>query len=326
MITPAASAGLESVAVIGAGSIGSAWAIVFSTAGLQVRLYDPDPSRLDGALEVIDARLTELCRHALVDAPSEAIAARITGCLGLAEALEGCGYVQECAPESVELKRNLFGELDQLAAPDAILASSSSFLPASSFAGELATRHRMLVVHPGNPPYLLRIVEVVPAPFTLEEIVARASSLMARCGLTPVRLNQEVDGFVFNRLQGAVLREAYCLVRDGVVSATDIDRLMREGLGLRWAFMGPFETSDLNTRGGISAHAERMGPAYLSMGRERGQNDPWTAEMVAAVTAERRAALPLEKWSERVTWRDKTLMALLAWKRSQGLVAGPDKD
>jgi 3-hydroxyacyl-CoA dehydrogenase len=324
MIKPATSAHAETVAVVGSGSIGSAWAIVFATAGIGVRLHDPDPARLEAALALIAQRLVQLGKHALIDESTDAITGRITACRDLTEALDACSYAQECAPESLELKRTLFAQMDRLAAPDAVLASSSSFLPASRFGGELPGRSRMLVVHPGNPPYLLRVVEVVPAPFTASEAVERASGLMTRCGLVPVHLKKEIDGFVFNRLQGAVLHEAYCLVRDGVVSAGDIDLLMRDGLGLRWSLMGPFETSDLNTRGGITAHAERMGPAYLRMGRERGLNDAWTSEMVAAVTAERRAALPLDQWDQRVAWRDETLMALLAWRRKAGIGTATD--
>ncbi len=319
MIKPAASALVETVAVIGAGSIGSAWAIVFATAGFGVRLHDSDPAPLEAALATIAQRLTLLKAHALIDEPAEVIAQRITTFLDLRQALAGCRYVQECAPESLELKRAVFEDMDRLAAPDAVLASSSSFLPASSFASERSGRHRILVVHPGNPPYLLRVVEVVPAPFTASETVERATGLMALCGLVPVLVKKEIDGFAFNRLQGAVLREAYCLVRDGIVTARDIDILMRDGLGLRWSLMGPFETSDLNTRGGIAVHADRMGPAYLRMGQQRGQNDPWTPDMVAAVAAERRAALPIEQWEKRVAWRDETLMALLAWRHKAGI-------
>ena len=113
-----------------------------------------------------------------------------------------------------------------------------------------------------------------------------------------------------------MLREAYCLVRDGIVTAADIDRMVRDGLGLRWSVIGPFETADLNNRGGISEHARRMGPAYGRMGAERGQEDPWTEDLVAKVTAERRAALPLAQWGERVAWRDRALMALLKCRRS----------
>jgi 3-hydroxyacyl-CoA dehydrogenase len=128
-------------------------------------------------------------------------------------------------------------------------------------------------------------------------------------------VRRELTGFVFNRLQGAVLREAYCLVRDGVASVEDIDRVVRDGLGLRWAVIGPFETVDLNTRGGIGAHARRLGPAYARMGAERGQHDPWTPDLVAEVERQRRETLPLDDWEARVTWRDRALMALLAARR-----------
>ena len=124
-----------------------------------------------------------------------------------------------------------------------------------------------------------------------------------------------VAGFVFNRLQGAVLREAYCLVRDGIADVEDIDTIVRDGLGLRWSVVGPFETADLNRRGGIAAHARIMGAAYESMGVERGQHDPWTAELVAKVEAERRALLPLDDWDDRVRWRDREIMKLLASRR-----------
>ncbi len=107
--------------------------------------------------------------------------------------------------------------------------------------------------------------------------------------MSPVLVRREVEGFVFNRLQGALLREAYCLVRDGVASAADVDRVVRDGLGRRWAVLGPFETAELNTRGGIEAHAEKLGPAYARMGAERGQHDAWTPELVAQVARELRA-------------------------------------
>ena len=127
-----------------------------------------------------------------------------------------------------------------------------------------------------------------------------------------MRVLREVEGFVFNRLQGALLREAYCLVRDGVASVEFVDRVVREGLGRRWAHIGPFETADLNTRGGITAHADRMGPSYARMGAERGQHDSWTPELVARVEVERRAVLPAEAWEARVAWRDRALMRALA--------------
>ena len=170
-------------------------------------------------------------------------------------------------------------------------------------------------MHPGNPPYLLPVVELVPAPFTDEAVVERAHALLAGAGLSPVRVRVELEGFVFNRLQGAMLREAYALVRDGVASVEDIDRIVKDGLGRRYSVVGPFETSDLNVRGGISAHAARMGAAYARMGAERGDHARWTDDLVAQVDAERRALLPLEQWSERVAWRDRALMRLAKARR-----------
>ncbi|MCP4308970.1 MAG: 3-hydroxyacyl-CoA dehydrogenase, partial [bacterium] len=159
--------------------------------------------------------------------------------------------------------------------------------------------------------YLISPVEVVPAPFTDAATVERTRSMLTRAGLQPIVIGKEGEGFAFNRLQGALLREAYCLVRDGVATVDDIDRMVRDGLGLRWSVIGPFETADLNTRGGIAAHAEKLGPAYARMGAERGQHDPWTSELVAGVEASRRRQLPLSEWDDRVAWRDRRLMALL---------------
>lgn len=306
----------ERVAVVGAGSIGVAWAIVFARARLSLAVHDPDPERLSLVGGEVRDRLQDLAEAGLLEEAPDEIAARLTMHAELAAALEGAGYVQECAPENRELKRELFARLDSLAAPETILASSSSQMPISTFAGELPGRHRCLIVHPGNPPYLLPVAEVVPAPFTDTEVVRRADELLTAVGMSVVHVRKEVEGFILNRLQGAVLREAWCLVRDGVASVEAIDRTMRDGLGRRWALIGPFETSDLNTRGGLAAHAERMGPGYERMGRERGQFDPWTPELVERVVAERRAALPLDQWEDRVRWRDRALIALERARRS----------
>lgn len=300
------------IGIIGGGSIGVAFALVFARAGFDVRVQDPDPARRAAVPGEIAQRLRDLGGHGLIAEAPDAILARVAVVASVEAAVADAVLVQECAPEQLPLKRTLFAELDRLARPEAVLASASSFLQASSFAAELPGRARCLVGHPGNPPYLIPVIEIVPAPFTDEAAASRAEAVYAAAGLSPIRVRKEVEGFVFNRLQGALLREAYCLVRDGVASVEDIDRVVRDGLGLRWSVVGPFETVDLNTRGGIAAHALKMGPAYERMGAERGQHDPWTPELVAAVSAARRALLPLEQWEERVAWRDRQLMALLA--------------
>ncbi|MGF6573953.1 L-gulonate 3-dehydrogenase [Paraburkholderia sp. GAS333] len=302
--------------IVGGGSIGIAFAVVFARAGWQVRLFDPAAGRRDLALAEIMQRLNELTHFGLLDEASHDIAARVEIVASLEAAAADADLVQECAPENEALKRELFIELDCAAPPHAILASASSFLAASRFVDEtLPGRGRCVVAHPGNPPYLIPVVEIVPAPFTDDAAVTRAIGLYTEAGLKPVRVAKEVEGFIFNRLQGALLREAYCLVRDGIASVDDVDTVVREGLGLRWSVIGPFETADLNTRGGIASHAQKMGPSYARMGAERGQSDPWTPELVAAVEAARRSAMPLEQWEERVAWRDRALMGLTRYRK-----------
>jgi L-gulonate 3-dehydrogenase len=308
---------IRRVAIVGAGSIGVAFAIVFARAGWPVRVFDPDFSRREAAPAEIAQRLDELVRFGLLDETAEAVAARVQIAVSVEAAVADADLVQECAPERADIKRSLFAQFDAAAPATAIFASASSALTASSFVSDLPGRHRCLIAHPGNPPYLIPVIEIVPAPFTAREVTDRALQLFRDAGLQPVLVSKEVEGFVFNRLQGAVLREAYCLVRDGVATVEDIDTVMRDGLGPRWSVIGPFETVDLNTRGGISSHAQKMGPAYERMGAQRGQHDPWTPELVEAVTAARRAAVPLDQWEERVAWRDRALMALARHRRME---------
>ncbi len=150
------------VAVIGGGSIGVAFAIVFAAAGRQVRLFEPDADRRASIPGLLRARLDDLGQYDLLHEAPDAIEARVTLAADLAAAVDGAIYVQECAPEILALKKSLFAELDRVAPPSAVLASASSFIVASAFASDLPGRHRILVAHPGNPPFLIRVVEIVP--------------------------------------------------------------------------------------------------------------------------------------------------------------------
>lgn len=307
------------VALVGAGSMGLGWAIVFARAGLEVRLFDPSAEVRASAHPGLASRLEGLAAHGLLEEPPAAVLARVSVADELERAVADADHVQESVPERLDLKRELFAAIDRLAPAGAVLASSTSSLPASMFAGDLAGRGRCLVAHPANPTYLLPIVEIVPAPFTAPEVVARTQALMARVGQTPVVLKREVNGFIYNRLQGAVLREAYWLLQEGVADVAAIDAVMTGGLGLRWSIIGPFETADLNYRGGLAEHARRMGERYREMGAERGQPEPWGEELVSRAAAERRALLPLEDWDARVAWRDERLMAARAAGQGQGV-------
>lgn len=303
--------------VVGAGTIGISLAIVFARGGHTVSVFDIAEEGLSTGPARVLERLALLDEFNLIAEAGETISNRITFDANLSSTVSHASLVVECAQENLDVKREIFSKLETLAPRHAILASASSALGASEFAGHLATRGRCLVLHPANPPYLLPVVEVVPAPFTTMETVARAESILAKAGMEVVRIDAELTGFVYNRLQGALLREAYCLVRDGVVDVAGIDTIVRDALGLRWSVIGPFETIDLNTRGGIEAHAARMGPAYERMGRDRGQYDPWTPDLVAMVAAQRREMLSLENWADRGLWRDRQLAALQRWRQQE---------
>jgi L-gulonate 3-dehydrogenase len=316
-------AGPVSVGVIGAGSIGVAWALVFARVGHEVRLFDPDGRRRVLAPEELASRLAALSDEGLLSEDADIVAARVSICEELSRAVAGTDYVQECAPESLPLKRDLFAELDRLAPAGSVLASSSSALTASAIAAGLPGAGRCLIAHPGNPPYLLPIVELVPGPQTRADVVDAAAALLRSAGMHPVRLRKEIEGFVFNRLQGAVLREAYRLVRDDVVTADDLDIVMRAGLGRRWSVLGPFETAELNTRGGLEAHASIMGPAYARMAGPGEIRELWDAELVGRVSESVRRRFPRARWAEHVVWRDRALMALERCRRDHPILAGP---
>jgi 3-hydroxyacyl-CoA dehydrogenase len=311
------------VGVIGAGSIGVAWALVFARAGHEVRLFDPDARRRALAPGELASKLAALNDETLLTEDADAIASRVSIRDELGPAVAGAGYVQECAPESLPLKRDLFAELDRRAPTGSILASSSSALTASAIAAGLPGASRCLIAHPGNPPYLLPVVELVPSPQTRAEVVDAAAALLHSAGMQPVRLRKEIEGFVFNRLQGAVLREAYRLVRDDVVTPDDLDIVMRAGLGRRWSVLGPFETAELNTRGGLEAHASIMGPAYARMAGPGEACQPWDAELVGRVSESVRRRFPRARWAEHVAWRDRALMALERCRRDHPILAGP---
>ena len=304
------------VGIVGAGSIGSAFGVLFADADMEVWIYDPVDSALQQSRDIVEDRLHQLSQaNLLTSEPGEALS-HIQWTTELADAVTGADLVQEAVPENVEIKRDIFTTLTSLTSPTTILASSSSAIPSSRFA-DASSRERTMIAHPGNPPFLLRIIEVVANPDTGSWALERAQELYGAADLTPVSINREIEGFVFNRLQGALLREAYALVRDGIVDADGIDTLVRDGLGLRWAARGPFATCDLNVRGGIRAHAQRMGESYRRMGQERGQDDPWTEEMIAAVEAARRREVPLDRWDQEVAHRDAELIGLLATRKNQ---------
>ncbi len=305
---------MSKIAIIGAGLVGRGWSIVFARAGHEVALYDSQAGALEQAPASIRRTLEELKRNAIVDEPSETIAARIRPTGDLADALDGAVYVQENVPETVEAKRAIFAALDEAAAPPTILASSTSGIAASHFTEDLAHRERCLVSHPLNPPSLIRLVEIVPAPWTDPKVVERTRELLEGTGQTPIVLEREIAGFIVNRLQGALLNEAFALIEDGYVSSDDLDKAVKDGLGARWSFMGPMETIDLNAPGGVRDYMGRYGPLYHEIAQQASARG-YSEALLDQVERERQAALPVDERDERMAWRDSQLMRMAADKR-----------
>lgn len=296
------------ITILGAGSIGVSFAAVFLDVGARVCLVDPDPKRRAAAPEGLADQ-----REAI------SVAGLLRGCDGSVDitdhpntALKESDLIIECGPEKLETKQAIFADLLAQTGENTILATASSAIAMSDILPDAAQQRRCLVAHPVNPPSVLRVLELVPAPGTDQETTEKAALLFQSAGFETVGLGNEIEGFVLNRLQSAVLREAYRLVEEGVTDVAGIEAIMRMGLGPRWALSGPFETAELNTPGGIKAHAARMGPAYKRIGEARGETVDWNDALVANVEAQRRQALPADALAARTKWRSRAVARLVA--------------
>lgn len=298
---------MNHVAVIGGGIIGASWAIVFARRGLEVTIVERDaaclaglPARLAGMIE----RSASLLR---AGEPPGDVAARIGATDALAAAVGRADYVQEAVSENLAFKRTLFAELDALAPGHALLASSTSTYGASQFTEALAGRARCLVAHPMTPPHLSPVVEMAASAWTDPQALAGAETFMRSLGQHPVRIRKEIPGFVLNRLQGALLMEMFRVIADDVISPADADALISQGLGLRWATLGPLEGVDLNAPGGIADYLQRYGHIFNDMAAGQGLPAPVDAELISALDGAMRAALPLERLEAKRGWRDRAI-------------------
>ena len=307
---------MRKVGLVGVGLIGRAWANVFARAGWRVRVWDADRAVAAGAPELIERSLHDVARHGLAEDAATA-ARRVTVAGSLDEAVADAELVIESGPERIEVKLEVFGKLDMATPPDAILASSSSAIVASRFTENLKGRARCLVAHPVNPPHVVPIVELAGAPWTSPDTIKRARAIFESVGQVPIEVRKEVDGFILNRMQAVLLSEAFRLVGEGYVSAEDLDKTIRDGLGLRWAFMGPFETIELNAPGGISDYCARYGETLLKLS---------AAPVTPAVWGKDNVARAVESWGRNPSnddiagksrWRDERIAALVAHKKSQ---------
>lgn len=312
---------MDKIALIGAGLIGSGWGIVFAEAGRRPVLYDADPAAVENALIEIDKGLADLNSYGLIDEAPATILARVGTADTIEESVDGATHVQESIPERVELKRALFEQLDAIVPQEITIASSTSTIPTSSFTEHLAGRARCIVAHPGTPPHLLRLVEIVPAPWTAVEVIESTRQLMEDCRQVPSVLKKEIQGFILNRIQYAVISEVYRLWEDDVAGIEDIEKTVREALGLRWSFMGAMETISLNAPGSVPDYNERYGQWVHEINAAQTAR-PWDGAAIERLEAERLKSRPAMDNTSRRVWRDRRLMALLAHKRERAQIEG----
>ena len=319
----ATSSAIIGTAIIGTGLIGRAWAISFARAGAKVLMWDQAEGAAGKAIDYIAGVLDDLAENDLLNGQSpESVLSRISTARTLEEALSRATYVQENTPEVLETKIRIFQQMDAVARDDAVLASSTSALLPSRFTEKLKGRGRCIVAHPINPPYLIPAAEVVPAPWTTLETIERTRTFLISAGHAPLVMKKELDGFIMNRLQGALLEEAFRLVADGYASVEDVDIGIRDGLALRWSFMGPFETMDLNAPGGVRDYAERYQRIYENLFTQMQRRVDWSGAVMDTVEPERRKLVAKDRLQDRQVWRDKRLMALTAHKRESDKKVG----
>ena len=302
--------------VVGAGLIGRAWAMVFARAGLKVKIFDADAKALSACMGHIEMLVKDMHAADLVQENPADIVRRITPVSSLAELCTDVDLIQENIRETLEAKIAVFSQLDALTHKDTILASSTSWLPTSLFTKDLAGRERCLVAHPTNPPYLIPLVEVSPAPWTSEQATQSAMAFYKLVAQEPILVRKEIHGFLLNRVQGAVLNEMLNLFEQGFASAEDLDKVMKFGLGLRWSFMGPFETIDLNAPDGVVDYANRYGHTYAEVSKTQVDNT-WEPNVISQIESERRQVLSHDQLESRSHWRDRRLMALRRHQKDQ---------
>ncbi len=234
------------VTVIGAGLMGHGIAQIFALSGREVRLNDLDQELLDAALVNIKANLETFVENELVSPDQvEPALARVSITTSLEEALEGADYVVEAVSENLELKQSLFRKMDKLCGPETILTSNTSVISITEIASRSKNRSRIVGTHFWNPPHLIPLVEVTPGEETDPKVVEAAFELLAQVGKHPVRVKRDVPGFVGNRLQHALWREAVSIVDQGIAEAAEVDEVVKMGFGIRLPVLGPLENADL---------------------------------------------------------------------------------
>ena len=293
------------VAVVGAGVIGRSWALVFLRAGCPTALFDSDGAQLERAAAWIRSQQDGPWRPRVCDS--------------LPQAMEGVGYVQECGPERLALKQELFAALDGAASPDTVLASSTSAFDMSDIARDVEHPQRCVVAHPVNPPHIVPVVEVLGGQLTAPAVVQDTLQFLRGVGQSPVLLKKHIHGFVLNRLQFALVREAMHLLDAGVADVEAIDTVVREGLGLRWALLGPFAVADANNDEGARAYFGGYVDWFIDLMNQLGPTPALDKAFIERIARELDDARGSTSREQVRGWRDRMVVEIRRLKAENPL-------
>lgn len=311
---------IGSVACVGGGTIGFSWAVLFAMHGMRVTIYDISDEVLSQADAELRSAYETLVQAGVMTAEAATAALeRITTTTDLAAAVRDVDFVQESGPERYRIKREIYRDLDRLARPDAVLASSTSAMLMTEIQSATERPERCVVAHPYNPPHVVPCVEIVPGEATSAETVALARDFMARMGRVPVVASKECRGHIVNHMQAVLYREAMWLVGNGVATAAEIDLAFRTGPGLRLALMGPFMVGMLTSPGGLQeTMVERKLDHSLEddipsrVEREAPPRTPEKAREWAQIcVAQMEAELAGTDMEQIKKWRDAKLLQIL---------------
>lgn len=304
---------MPEVAIIGAGTMGHGIAQCFAVKGWPVRIYDAQPPMMETVPGRIQANLTVFVEAGMIDEEAaQAALERVTFCGTLASAVQGPELIIESINEELDLKRRLFNQLEDLVSPERILCTNTSAISISAISKGLRYPERVVGTHFWNPPHVLPGVEIIKGRHTSPEVFEKTAAVIAAIGKEPIRVLKDVPGFVGNRMQHALQREAMAIVDQGIAAPEEVDRVVKFGFGLRLALMGPLERSD---QGGldITYRVQKYLLPYLC---NQTEPSPLLAQKVAQghlgiKTGQGFYAWPPDKTAETLKDRDRLLLELI---------------
>ena len=307
--------GIEKVAVIGTGVIGSAWVSLFAQKGYWVKAYSRRPETREKGYRQVCSNLDFFVGKAVLS-PQERDQAlqRISFVAKIAEAVSDADFIEECSGETYEIKKPIFEEIDRYAPPSTIIGSSSSGLCMSEIQQVVVHKDRCVITHPWNPPHLIPLIEIVPGRDTSEATVKTCIKFMEHLGKVPVLVKKEVPGFIGNRLAVALWREAIDLVENGVASVEDVDKALYAGPGIRWALMGSHMIYHLGggEDGGVGHFIDGIGnTTFKAIWEELTTwnyiTEPMKEKLIEGIKDEMKG----RSFKEFVKWRDDKIFELI---------------